>query len=325
MFDSPMFDPPERLRNRPLTKHSAAQRSARLASTIAAIPEHQRTPLQARLLAQHEQSECIGCTRQGIPTDEYGNDVQIRYEHNGFAYPPEYCDCPRGQRYQQEMEQRRNCYDLEWVQAHLRYLRYLFGPACILPPVRDSWTFENWPLELPCSEEWTEEERACVRSMRQSVLEAVQIYAVHQVIEDEPRLKRGLALFGPPGVGKTGLLRCLERQLLAQGHSMVSLYVPDLVVALESEQVEQMIAAIRATDIVLFDNLGYAVPLGYKETQGRSALIRLINARCERQQRTLFTTNLVEEQLIEQLGEDSVSRLYALCRFFEVPGVDLRK
>ena len=88
---------------------------------------------------------------------------------------------------------------------------------------------------------------------------------------------------------------------------------------------EQMMAAIRATDVVLFDNLGFIVSLGYKESLGRLSLIRLINARWERQQKTFFTSNATEEQLSEQLGEDSVSRLHALCRFFEVPGLDLRR
>ncbi len=106
---------------------------------------------------------------------------------------------------------------------------------------------------------------------------------------------------------------------------MVSFYVPDLIVALESDQEEQMIAAIRGTGIVLFDNLGFLVPLESRETQGRLALIRIINTRWERRQKTLFTSNQTEEQLAEQLGEDSVTRLHALCRFFEVPGPDLRR
>ena len=86
---------------------------------------------------------------------------------------------------------------------------------------------------------------------------------------------------------------------------MISLYVPDLIVALESDQVEQMLAAILATDVVLLDNLGFTVPLGYKETQGRLALMRLINSRWERQQKTLVTSNATEEQLVEQLGEET--------------------
>ena len=53
--------------------------------------------------------------------------------------------------------------------------------------------------------------------------------------------------------------------------------------------------------------------------------MRLLNARWERQRKTLVTSNATEEQLVEQLGEESVSRLHALCRFFEVPGIDLRR
>ena len=164
-----------------------------------------------------------------------------------------------------------------------------------------------------------------VREERRILLESLHVYAEALSLWDETSWKQGNALFGSPGVGKSGLLRCLEPLMQARGLSMISLYVPDLVIALESDQSEQMIAAIRGTDVVLFDNLGFLVPLGYKETQGRLALIRLINARWERQQKTLITSNATEEQLIEQLGEDSVSRLHALCRFFEVPGMDLRR
>jgi DNA replication protein DnaC len=162
-------------------------------------------------------------------------------------------------------------------------------------------------------------------SIRQNVLAGVQSYAETLSIRDGTSQKQGIGLMGPSGVGKSGLLRCLEPLVLARGLSMVSLYVPDLIVALESDQVEQMIAAIRGTDVVLFDNLGFLVSLGFREAQGRLALMRIINARWERRQKTLFTSNVTEEQLAEQLGEDSVSRLGALCRFFEVPGPDLRR
>jgi DNA replication protein DnaC len=317
----------KQLRARDIARHphTAGSRSTRLAARIAALSEQERTPLQERLLRQHEQGECIGCTRQGVPMDMSGNDVVFRYEPNGFASPAEYCDCPKGQQYRQWLERRRALYDQERVQEHLRYMRYLFGPACVLPTAMTGWTIESWPVDLPWTEEWEESEQELARSIRHNVQVCVQHYAKHLTIWDETVEKQGIALVGAPGVGKSGLLRCLEPFVIAHGLSMVSLYVPDLVVALESDQVEQMIAAIQATDVVLFDNLGFIVSLGYKETQGRLALMRLINARWERQRKTLFTSNATEEQLIEQLGADSVSRLHALCRFFEVPGIDLRR
>lgn len=322
-----VFDRLERFRGRSFVPHThtAGQRSARNAAFIMALPEHERTPLQARLLHLHEQGECIGCTRQGVPINSDGNDLRFRAEPTGFAAPSEYCDCPKGQLYQREMERRRTTYDVERVQEHLRYVRSLFGSSCLLPPVMASWRLASWPVDLTFPDEWTLEECQSVRELRLNVLDSVQTYVDLLAVWDETTMKRGIALVGAPGVGKSGLLRCLEPLMLARGLSMISLYVPDLVIALESEQVEQMISAIRATDIVLFDNLGFLVSLGYKESQGRLALLRLINARWERQQRTLLTSNATEEQMIEQLGEDSVSRLHALCRFFEVPGIDLRR
>ena len=322
-----MFRIPDRFRHRSLIRHphTAGERSARHVQKIMKLSEHQRTPLQVRLLQQHLRGECIGCTSQGIPLDSHGNDLPLRPEPNGFAEPAEYCDCPKGQRYQQEMERQRATYDQERVQEHLRYVRYLFGSACVLPPIMAGWTLASWPVDLPFSEMWTEKEQAEVRGARANIVECIQVYRETLTIWDERTSKQGIALFGLPGVGKSGLLRCLEPLMLKRGLSMISLYVPDLMVALESEQVEQMIAAIIGTDVVLLDNLGFLVSLGYRETQGRLALIRLINARWERQQRILFTSNATEEQLMEQLGEDSVSRLHALCRFIEVPGVDLRK
>jgi DNA replication protein DnaC len=222
------------------------------------------------------------------------------------------------------MARRRATYAQERAQEHLRVTRYLFRSAGVLPPVMKRWTLETWPVDLPFSQEWAEEERAEMSSARRDILACIQAFAKTQRIWDETCLKQGIALFGLPGVGKSGLLRCLESLMMAQGYSMLSFYVPDLVVALESDQVEQMLAAIKSTDVVLFDNLGFLVSLGYREAQGRLALIRLLNARWERQQKTLITSNATEEQLREQLGVDSVSRLHALCRFFEVPGIDLR-
>ena len=320
------FEKQLRVRNIVRHPHSAGLRSTQLAANIAALSEQERTTLQERLLRLHEQGECIGCTRQGVPTDMYGNDVLFQYEPNGFASPPDYCDCAKGQQYHYWLERRRAQYDHERVHEHLRYMRYLFGSACVLPTAMLGWTIESWPVALLFSDEWEEDEKELALSMRQNVQKCVKYYAEHLTVWDETVEKQGMAFFGVPGVGKSGLLRCLEPLMIARGLSMVSLYVPDLVVALESDQVEQMIAAILATDVVLFDNLGFIVSIGYqKETQGRLALIRLINARWERQRKTLFTSNATEEQLIEQLGADSVSRLHALCRFFEVPGVDLRQ
>lgn len=319
------FEAQFRARNIVRHPHTAGSRSAHLAVSIAALSEQERTPLQERLLRLHEQGECIGCTRQGVPTDISGSDVLFRYEPNGFASPSEYCDCPKGQQYRRWRERRRMRYDHERVQEHLRYMRYLFGSACVLPTVMAGWTVETWPVDLAFPDEWEEDERELALSTRRNVLVCVQHYAEHLMIWDETVYKQGMALFGAPGVGKSGLLRCLEPLVIARGLSMVSLYIPDLMVALESDQVEQMIAAILATDVVLFDNLGFLVSLGYKETQGRLALVRMLNARWERQQRTLLTSNVTDDQLAEQLGEDSVSRLHALCRFFEVPGIDLRR
>jgi DNA replication protein DnaC len=187
------------------------------------------------------------------------------------------------------------------------------------------WTLETWPIDFMVPDDWEESEKQLALSIRQNVFACARYYAQHLTIWDETSFKQGLALFGPPGVGKSGILRCMEPLVLARGFSMVSLYVPDLIVALESDQVEQMIVAILATDVIFFDNLGFLMALGYKEAQGRLALVRLINARWERNLRTLFTSNVTIEQLAEQLGDDSVSRLHALCRFMEVPGIDLRQ
>ncbi len=308
-----------------LHPHTAGARSSRLAERIAALSEQERTPLQQRLLEQHNQGECIGCTRQGVPTDMYGNDVALTYEPDGFAAPGVYCDCPKGELYRQQIEQRRAQYDQERVREHHRYMHYLFGSACVLPPIMKEWTIESWPVELDWPEEWEESERELAYAIRQNIRLSVKHYGEHLIVRDETVYKSGIALFGTPGVGKSGLLRSLEPLMLARGLSMISLYVPDLMIALESDQVEQMIAGILATDVVLLDNLGFTTPLGYQEGRGRLALMRLINARWERQRKTLVTSNATEEQLIEQLGEETVSRLYALCRFFEVPGIDLRR
>lgn len=312
-------------RNIVRSPHTAGERSVRHATRIAALGEHERTALQARMLHRHEQGECIGCTRQGIPLDSAGNELSFRYEPNGFASPPQYCDCPKGEQYRLWIAQRRVAYEQERVQEHLRYLRYLFGSTCILPTVMTRWTLESWPVDLPWPQEWEEQEKEHVRLYREHIRESAKVYAENLAIWDETVSKPGIGLFGAPGVGKSGLLRSLEPLILAHGASMVSLYVPDLMVALESNQVEHMIAGLLATDVVLFDNLGSLVSLGYRETQGRLAFIRLLNARWEREQKTLFTSNLTVEQLADQYGEDSVSRLHALCRFMEVPGVDLRK
>src|SRR5581483_5552902 len=186
------------------------QRSEELAQRIMVIPQKQRTTLQCRVLDVYERGECAGCNQQGEPLGVDGRKLPVMRELNGFAAPVEFCDCAAGVSFQKRVERQREEYRREDMHARRIYTQRLFGLSSIVPPALQGKTLDTWPVAFELEEDMDEELYVKVTAQRERLVELLRYFADHLYFEDAGRLKSGLCLIGGPGVGKTGLVSCIE-------------------------------------------------------------------------------------------------------------------
>ncbi len=125
---------------------------------------------------------------------------------------------------------------------------------------------------------------------------------------------KGLWLFGDVGTGKTTLAMLASQAALQAGRSVVIHSLPRLLnlirAAIESEAgMVGFLERLTAVDLLHIDDLGAENTTDWVLEQ----LYSIINTRYEDERAMIVTTNLGFEQLTEQLGERTVSRLIAIC------------
>jgi DNA replication protein DnaC len=136
---------------------------------------------------------------------------------------------------------------------------------------------------------------------------------VHRVDENLDQ-GRGLWLFGDVGTGKTTLAMLASQAALSAGRSVVIHSLPRLLGlirrAIETEPgMVGFLERLTAVDLLHLDDLGAENTTDWVLEQ----LYSIINTRYEDERAMIVTTNLPPEDLIDQLGERTVSRLVAIC------------
>jgi DNA replication protein DnaC len=139
---------------------------------------------------------------------------------------------------------------------------------------------------------------------------------------------RGLWLFGDTGTGKTTLAMLVSKAALEAGHSVAIYSLPKLLARIrrtyESEpggdSYLSFFERLTAVDLLHIDDLGAEKRSDWVLEQ----LYALINERYEAQRSVLVTTNLSHEQLEEQIGARTVSRLAQICDEVPLFGDDRR-
>lgn len=140
-------------------------------------------------------------------------------------------------------------------------------------------------------------------------------------------IHQGIFLHGPVGTGKTRLACSILNDVWATKTARVRfIRVPELLVRLqpshstESES-DGLIAELADVPVLALDDVGANSGTDFS----RRMLQVLIDARSDRANRTIWTSNLDTEELAEFLGDVRVSsRIAGSCRIVELGGPDQR-
>jgi DNA replication protein DnaC len=133
-------------------------------------------------------------------------------------------------------------------------------------------------------------------------------------IEDNLDAGRGLWLEGDPGTGKTTLAMLVSKAAI-EAHRTTAIYsLPRLMGVLrESIDSEEgllgLLDRLATVDLLHLDDLGAEHRTDWVLEQ----LYSIVNTRYEEQRSIILTTNATEQELAEQLGARTVSRLVEIC------------
>jgi DNA replication protein DnaC len=178
------------------------------------------------------------------------------------------------------------------------------GVASVIPPRYRGVSFDRPPVSDMAREAGTRE----------------ALTAVRKFVDDlEPALEsgRGLWLTGGTGTGKTTLAMLISRAALDSGSSVAIYSLPKLLARIrrtyDSEPGEDSYLAfferLASVDLLHLDDLGVEKRSDWVLEQ----LYAIVNERYEAKRSIVVTTNLNEPELIEQIGERTVSRLLEMC------------
>jgi DNA replication protein DnaC len=139
---------------------------------------------------------------------------------------------------------------------------------------------------------------------------------------------RGLWLFGDTGTGKTTLAMLVSRHALEAGRSVAIYSLPRLLAELrrtfddDAEQsYTELLDRLATVDLLHIDDVGAEQTSPWVLEQ----LYALINARYEEERSVILTTNIKErEDLAQQIGDRTVSRLVQMCEQIPLYGADAR-
>jgi DNA replication protein DnaC len=174
-------------------------------------------------------------------------------------------------------------------------------------------------------------ERPPVSDMARDLQTKAALAEVRAFVEDlDARLEegRGLWLFGDTGTGKTTLAMLVSKMALEAGRSVAIYSLPKLLARIrrtyESEPGGDsylvFFERLTSVDLLHIDDLGAEKRSDWVLEQ----LYALINERYETQRSVLVTTNLPHEELEEQIGSRTVSRLSQICDEVPLFGADRR-
>jgi DNA replication protein DnaC len=139
---------------------------------------------------------------------------------------------------------------------------------------------------------------------------------------------RGLWVFGDTGTGKTTLAMLISKAALEAGKTVAIYSLPKLLARIRrtydsepgGDSYLSFFERLTSVDLLHIDDLGAEKRSDWVLEQ----LYALVNERYESQRSMLITTNLEHEELEEQIGPRTVSRLAQICEEVKIVGDDRR-
>jgi DNA replication protein DnaC len=144
-----------------------------------------------------------------------------------------------------------------------------------------------------------------------------QIQSMRRYVRDiaaNVDLGRGLWIQGDVGTGKTTLAMLVSKAALEAGRSVAIYSLPRLLNLLRESMgsdggMLDFMDRLTAVDLLHLDDLGAETKTDWVLEQ----LYSIVNARYEAERAIVATTNLMPDELSEQLGPRTVSRLVEIC------------
>jgi DNA replication protein DnaC len=163
-------------------------------------------------------------------------------------------------------------------------------------------------------------ERPPVADMARDLQTKAAVAEVRAFVDDlDARLAsgRGLWLFGDTGTGKTTLAMLISKAALEAGRTVAIYSLPKLLARIRQtydaepggDSYTTFFERLTSVDLLHIDDLGAEKRSDWVLEQ----LYALVNERYEAQRSMLVTTNLDQQQLEEQIGSRTVSRLVEIC------------
>ncbi len=189
------------------------------------------------------------------------------------------------------------------------------GVASVIPPRYRGVSFDRPPVSDMARDLETKAAVAEVRSYVDKLDESLDS-------------GRGLWLFGDTGTGKTTLAMLVSKAALEAGRSVAIYSLPKLLARIRrtydsepgGDNYLAFFERLTAVDLLHIDDLGAEKRSDWVLEQ----LYALINERYEAQRSVLVTTNLPHEELEDQIGSRTVSRLSQICDEVPLFGADRR-
>lgn len=184
------------------------------------------------------------------------------------------------------------------------------GVSSVIPRKYRGSSFDRWP----------------VTDLSEDVVRAVRRF-VHQ-IDENIRQGKGLWLMGDVGTGKTTLAMLVSKAALDQGYSVAIYSVPSLLAKIRDtygadrgeQSYDDFYRQLAGVDLLQLDDLGAERQTEWVLEQ----LYSLVNERYESERSIVVTTNLATDQLEQQVGSRTVSRLTEMTDQLPLYGPDLR-
>lgn len=189
------------------------------------------------------------------------------------------------------------------------------GISSVIPPRYRGVSFERPPVS---DMERDLQTKAAVTEVRKYIAE----------LETRLQEGRGLWLFGDTGTGKTTLAMLISKAALEAGKTVAIYSLPKLLARIRrtydsepgGEGYLSFFERLTSVDLLHIDDLGAEKRSDWVLEQ----LYALVNERYEAQRSVLITTNLDHQELEEQIGSRTVSRLTQICDEVDVFGEDRR-